>query len=149
MKSSNALVEILLTSNAQILGVTGDEHPFYQYYRDYGLPVSFSTDDEGVSHFPYTDEWLYARTHYSDLTYQDMVTLARYSLQYSFMKGEPLWRDLAGSKVVMQCEGLMPGLPDPPEPCRAFLSGSPKASMQWKYEAELAEYDRQYGSLLR
>ena len=35
MKKNNTMVEINFTSNAQILGVTGDKHPFLKYYRKY------------------------------------------------------------------------------------------------------------------
>ena len=45
MKRNNTLVEIPFTSNAQILGIAGEEHPFVQYFRKYGVPAAFSTDD--------------------------------------------------------------------------------------------------------
>jgi adenosine deaminase len=76
MRRNDVLVEILLTSNAQILGVTGNDHPFPQYFRERRLPVAFSTDDEGVSYRNYTTEWLYAALRYN-LNYDELVTLAR------------------------------------------------------------------------
>jgi adenosine deaminase len=150
MKSSNALVEILLTSNAQILGVTGSRHPFPLYYKRYRVPTAFSSDDEGVSYADYTDEWIYAYLQYgSFFGFRDMVALARYSMQYSFMPGDPLWTDVASARIAGRCAGLTPGSPDPPDPCKSFLANSMKATMQWNYEAKLSDYEKHYGMLFK
>lgn len=144
MLLNNVLVEILFTSNAQILGVTGDEHPFPQYFRERRLPVAFSTDDEGVSYGNYTMEWLYAVIEY-DLTYDELVALARYSLQYNFLPGEPLWQDVASARIVDQCTGLQPGSIRISDRCQDFLKRSEKATQQWRYEAVLAQFTQRYG----
>jgi adenosine deaminase len=47
------LVEINLTSNDLILGVTGTHHPFTMY-RSYGVPVALSTDDPGIERIDLT-----------------------------------------------------------------------------------------------
>jgi adenosine deaminase len=144
MRRNDVLVEILLTSNAQILGVTGNDHPFPQYFRERRLPVAFSTDDEGVSYRNYTIEWLYAALKYN-LNYDELVTLARNSLQYNFLPGQPLWRDVAAAKTVDQCAGLQPGSTQLTDRCREFLQGSDKATQQWRYEAVLNQFTLEYG----
>src|SRR5438034_7427845 len=48
MAHDRIAVEINLTSNAVILGVKGHDHPL-SLYREAGVPVVLSTDDEGVS----------------------------------------------------------------------------------------------------
>jgi adenosine deaminase len=150
IKSKNALVEILFTSNAQILGVTGNQHPFPLYYERYHVPTSFSTDDEGVSYADYTDEWIYAYLQYrSFFGFGDMVALARYSLQYSFMPGDPLWADVASARIVSRCAGLPLGGANPPDPCKSFLAHSMKATMQWNYEAKLSKYEKRYGMIFK
>ena len=149
MKGSDTLVEIPFTSNAQILGVAGDRHPFPDYLRRYGVPVALATDDEGVSHSDFTAEWLYAFLAYG-LTYDEAVRLARASIQYGFLAGTPLWRDLSPATVAEPCAGLSPGGPVPPgSACAGFLAGSPRASVQWAYEARLARFDRDHGPALR
>ena len=50
MAARNVMVEINLTSNDQILGVSGDDHPL-PIYMKYGVPVAISSDDEGRSAF--------------------------------------------------------------------------------------------------
>lgn len=75
-------VEICLTSNDLILGVNGDRHPF-PVYRKYGVPVVIATDDEGVSRSDMTHEYLRAVESYR-LSYADLKTIVRDSLQYSF-----------------------------------------------------------------
>lgn len=146
MKKSNTLVEVPLTSNAQILGVAGHEHPFVQYFRKYGVPVAFSTDDAGVSYTDYTSAWIYAVGQYR-LTYDEAVRLARASLQYSFLPGQSLWDDSA--TIAAQCKGVVAGSATPGEPCGGFLAKNAKAGVQWRFEGELAEFDREYGASLR
>lgn len=143
MKQNDALVEIMFTSNAQILGVAGDDHPFMQYAR-YGVPMAFSTDDEGVSYANYTDEWIYAFMKYG-LSGDDLQRLGRESLQHSFIPGAPLWLDLRAGKTVGQCAGVTPGIPDPPDKCREFLGASARAKAQWDYEARLTGYWQSHG----
>jgi adenosine deaminase len=46
MAKKNVLVEICLTSNDVILGVSGDRHPLPLYMK-YGVPVALATDDRG------------------------------------------------------------------------------------------------------
>jgi adenosine deaminase len=37
MRRNNTAVEINFTTNTQIFGVAGDEHPFPHYFRKYGI----------------------------------------------------------------------------------------------------------------
>ncbi len=148
MKQNSTLVEVPFTSNAQILGVTGVDHPFYQYFRVYGVPVAFSTDDEGVSYADYTSEWIYARFEYN-LSFPDMVTLGRTSLQYSFLPGDSLWQDASFTSVVSQCAKETLGSANPGEPCKSYLAKNAKAGTQWRYEGQLVDFDNEYGGALR
>ena len=69
MAERNIMVEICLTSNAVILGVSGPQHPLSEYMRA-DVPVALATDDEGKydgtlvipSAVPLGDYDLYART---------------------------------------------------------------------------------------
>ncbi|MCJ7788328.1 MAG: adenosine deaminase, partial [Methyloceanibacter sp.] len=56
MADKGVLVEINLTSNADILKVRGKDHPF-STYRKFGVPVALSTDDEGVARIDLTNEY--------------------------------------------------------------------------------------------
>jgi len=57
MAANHVLVEISLTSNDVILGVSGKDHPFLMY-RMFGVPVALATDDEGVSRIDLTHEYV-------------------------------------------------------------------------------------------
>ena len=59
MAEHNVLVEVCLTSNEVILGVSGDDDPL-RIYMQYGVPVALATDDEGVSRSDMTHEYLRA-----------------------------------------------------------------------------------------
>jgi len=50
------LVEICLTSNDEILGVRGEQHPLPVYMR-YRVPVALATDDQGVARSDMTHEY--------------------------------------------------------------------------------------------
>lgn len=146
LRDRNVLVEVPFTSNAQILGVAGDDHPFTQYFRKYGVATSFATDDEGVSHSNYTSEWVYAYKQYR-LQYAEAVNLARSSLQYSFLPGSPLWLSVPRGQMAAPCAGQTPGSPVAPgSACSAFLQASAKASAQWDLEERLVRYHQTYGA---
>ena len=70
MAERNVLVEIALTSNDLILGVSGDDHPL-PIYMKYGVPVALASDDEGVSRSDMTHEYLRAVESYH-LSYADV-----------------------------------------------------------------------------
>lgn len=90
----HTLIEVPLTSNEQILQVSGPDHPF-PLYRRHGVPTALATDDPGVSRGDITEEYQKATTRY-DLGYRDLKELARNSLEYGFLPGRSLWRDRDG-----------------------------------------------------
>jgi adenosine deaminase len=95
MRQRHVLVEINLSSNDQILGVRGSDHPFNAYRRA-GVPLALSTDDEGVARSHLTAEFQRAVLTYK-LSYADVKELARNSLRYSFLDDSakaPLQQDL-------------------------------------------------------
>jgi adenosine deaminase len=53
MAAKQVLVEINLTSNEDVLGVSGKSHPFPIYCK-FGVPVALSTDDEGIERIDLT-----------------------------------------------------------------------------------------------
>jgi len=85
MARDGVLVEINITSNESILGVRDDRHPF-EMYRRAGVPVCLTTDDEGVSRSNLTMEYVKAVMRY-DLGYDDIKTISRDCLEYSFLPG--------------------------------------------------------------
>jgi adenosine deaminase len=143
-----AIVEVPMTSNAQILGVTGDEHPFPLYFRNYNVPVCFATDDEGVSYNNFSNEWIYAYSFYR-LSYDELLTLARNSLQYSFLQGEPLWTDTVSGEINSRCANDRPGAAPQSDDCKTFLNGNDKAALQWLHEMELHDFSNKYEALFR
>ena len=82
MRIKNILVEVNLTSNDVILGIKGEWHPF-PIYRNFGVPTTLSTDDEGVNRSDLTREYLKAVLEY-DLNYTDVKELSRNGLIHAF-----------------------------------------------------------------
>ncbi|MGB8917940.1 MAG: adenosine deaminase [Candidatus Sulfotelmatobacter sp.] len=143
MAERNVLVEIALTSNDMILGVSGDDHPL-PIYMKYGIPVALATDDEGVSRSDLTHEYLRAIESYR-LSYVDLKRMARQSLEHSFLPGQSLWTD---TKLVFRMAPACAGdaaTPDKPSAaCEQFLASSERARMQWKLESEFAKFEKKY-----
>ena len=79
------LVEINLISNLLLNYVSSyEQHPFPEYLR-IGIPVALSTDDRGMWDSTMTDEFFVAVTEF-DLSWDEIKTLSRNSLQYSFVQ---------------------------------------------------------------
>src|SRR5258706_149887 len=78
MTAKRVMVEINLTSNDMILGIIGKNHPL-PMYRQFGVPVALSTDDEGVSRIDLTNEYVRAVETY-DFKYADLKRMARTGL---------------------------------------------------------------------
>ncbi len=143
MARRHVLVETPLTSNAQILGVSGSAHPF-QRYRAAGVPIALATDDAGVSRIDLTHEYEFAATGY-DLRYRALKNLSRASLEHAFLPGASLWRAPGVYRLRPACAAASPGAGAAPARCRAFLRASAKATVQWKQEVRLRRFERRYG----
>jgi adenosine deaminase len=86
MARDHVAVEINLTSNAVILGVSGATHPL-ALYRRAGVPVVLSTDDQGILRTDLTNEYARAATE-QGLRYGDLKQIARTSLDQAFVSAE-------------------------------------------------------------
>src|SRR5437660_8743903 len=91
MARRNVMVEICLSSNNTILGISGAQHPLATYLK-YGVPVALATDDEGVSRSEISREYLRA-VEDQGLGYLQLKMLDRNSLEYAFISGVSLWSD--------------------------------------------------------
>jgi adenosine deaminase len=141
MAARNVMVEINLTSNGQILGVSGEDHPL-PIYMKYGVPVALSSDDEGVARSDMTHEYLRAVETYH-LSYPDLKRMTRQSLEHSFLSGQSLWASTKGTfRPVAVCASDVAGKPS--HACSEFLAQSEHAREQWKLEAAFAEFERKF-----
>jgi len=141
MAKYNVMVEICLTSNDVILGVSGAQHPLRQYIRA-GVPVALATDDEGVARSDMTHEYLRGAQD-QGLTYLQLKKMARTSIEHAFVPGPSLWREGNDFVVVKQCAGDIPGRASTSAGCRQWLQGSEKARLQWKLEEQFRDFEAQ------
>ncbi len=133
-------MEINLTSNDVILGVSGKDHPFL-LYRKFGVPVALSTDDEGVSRIDLTHEFVRAVLTY-DLHYADLKQMVRTSLEHGFLPGPSLWNAPdAFTRVVSACLQDSLGADKFSSRCADFLRSSEKASQQWELERRFRAFE--------
>ena len=133
MAANHVMVEINLTSNDVILGITGYDHSF-QTYRKYKVPIALSTDDEGVSRVDLTHEYARAVETFA-LSYGDLKQIVRTSIEHSFLPGASLWRERDKfTRTVDDCFGEPLGAEKPSSKCAAFLQSSERARQQWELE---------------
>ncbi len=142
MAQQQIAVEINLTSNADILGVEGDEHPF-PLYRQYSVPLVLSTDDEGVSRIDLTHEYQRAVQTFK-LSYGDLKALSRNALSYSFLAGESLYSDNTRGRRSAACAKNNPATPDRSDACQRFLDSSEKARLQWRLEQAFLNFEAKF-----
>ena len=140
MAANHVMVEINLTSNEVILGVSGKDHPFL-LYRMFGVPVALSSDDEGVSRIDLTHEYVRAVQTY-DLHYADLKRMVRTSMEHSFLPGASLWSAPdAFSRVVSACSQDSPGADKFSSRCADFLGSNEKAGQQWELERRFRAFE--------
>jgi adenosine deaminase len=142
MARRNVMVEICLSSNDLILGISGANHPLATYL-EYGVPVALATDDEGVSRSEISMEFLKAAED-QGLGYVQLKTVARNSLQYSFIAGQSLWSDGRKFAPVVQCARDIEDMKVTSNSCRQFLAGSEKARLQWQLEQDFHAFEREW-----
>ena len=142
MARRNVMVEICLSSNDLILGISGARHPLATYL-EYGVPLALATDDEGVSRSEISMEFLKAAED-QGLGYVQLKTMARNSLQYSFIAGESLWTDGRKFVPVVQCARDVEDMKLTSSGCRQFLAGNDKARLQWQLEQDFNAFEREW-----
>ncbi len=138
MAAKHVMIEINLTSNDVILGITGYEHPF-RMYRNYKVPVSLSTDDEGVSRIDLTHEYERAVETFA-LSYGDLKNMVRTSIEHSFLPGASLWREPDKfDHMVDDCAADAFG--EHSSKCSQFLQSSERAQQQWELERRFRAFE--------
>lgn len=141
MATKKILVEICLTSNDVILGVSGPRHPLLAYLR-YGVPVAVASDDPGVSRSSMTHEYQRAVETYG-FSYAQLKEFVRASLTYSFLPGESIWINPGNAKNAV-CAAENPRADKVSAACRSLLSRSEKAKAQWELEKSFADFEAKF-----
>ncbi len=142
MARRKVLVEVCPTSYALLLSAPGVPHPLPLYLK-HGVPVALATDDVGVARSDATAEFMRAVERFG-LTYPQLKTMVRNSLEYSFLDGASLWADAARFRPTGACAADRPGSAAPSAPCRRFLAGSERARLQWKLEADFLRFEKRF-----
>jgi adenosine deaminase len=137
MAAREVAVEICLTSNDVILGVSGKAHPLNLYIAS-GVPVSLATDDPGVSRDDMTNEYMRAVQEHG-LGYDMLKHLARNSLEYSFAEGASLWASKKYDGYAEPCADRAPRAD-----CEKFLAANTKARIEWRLEQRLRDFEAKW-----
>jgi hypothetical protein len=133
MAARPVAVEVCLTSNDVILGVTGRQHPLRLYLRS-GVPVVLATDDPGVARTDMTTEWQRAVEEHG-VSYADLKRFARNSIEFSFIEGASLWSSPGYRSFVAACSETRA------DGCQSYLEANVKAGVQMRLEQRLREFE--------
>jgi adenosine deaminase len=87
MKEKEIPVEILLTSNEQILNISGPEHPV-SVYLSHDVPVILATDDPGVEYTNLTQEYVLFTLNHPDVPYDEIREMNKNSIPIQFLSDE-------------------------------------------------------------
>ena len=136
MASRNVLVEVCLSSNAQILEVSGAAHPLAQYLAHH-VPVALATDDQGVSRSSLAGEIVRA-VEDQHLGYLELKAMARASLEHSFLPGASLFTSVSPPTLVAACD---PIAATPTTACQAVLDASERAAAQYELERRFVVFE--------
>lgn len=136
MHDKNIAVEINLTSNEKILGLSGKAHPL-NYYLKHEVPVVLSTDDEGVLRTDLTHQYVKAVIEH-DLDYPAIKQINRNALTYSFLPGKSLWANASKGELILACHDLHS------KTCLDFIANNEKATLQRQLELKLQEFEDQF-----
>jgi adenosine deaminase len=121
--------------------VGGDLLPIYMHA---GVPVSLATDDEGGIRSDLTETFLRAVQGYH-VDYYGLKKLVRDSLEHGFMGGADLWAGPERFDAMVPACNRQPLTPQPASPaCRAFLSTSLRATLEWKEEVAFARFESRF-----
>jgi hypothetical protein len=142
MAKEKILVEICLTSNDSILGVSGARHPLPVYLR-FGVPVALATDDAGVSRSTMSQEYQRAVETYS-LSYPQLKKIARASLEFSFLPGTSLWANFDKLREADVCARSAGKAKSQSSSCRQLLSTSDKAKAEFELEKAYADFESRF-----
>jgi adenosine deaminase len=138
MAKNKILVEVCLSSNAQILLIDGSAHPLAKYLAA-GVPVALSTDDEGVSRSSMTGEYTRAVSD-QKLGYVQLKQLGRNSLEYSFLPGDSLYTDFASLTIATACADST----TPSAACTTYLNANARAAAEWELERRTRVFEAQF-----
>lgn len=141
MAANHVLVEVCLSSNDQILEVSGAAHPLATYLAA-GVPVALATDDQGVSRSSMAGEYQRAALD-QHLTYRQIKTMARNSLEHAFVPGPSLWTTVGTPNAACAATDTMAVGDLPNASCTAYLATSERATLQWDLEGRFLGFESQ------
>ncbi len=142
MARRKILVEFCPGSYELLLSAPGVPHPLPLWLK-YGVPVALATDDVGVARSDTIAEYMRAVRRFQ-LTYPQLKTMVRNSLEYAFLDGASLWADAGRFRRVAACALDRPDGSKLSPPCQRLLDGSERARLQWKLEAAFARFENQF-----
>lgn len=144
MSKNKIPVEICLTSNEIVLGISGKNHPF-NLYKKYNVPMVICTDDEAVSRGNIVIEYLKAIERY-DINYSELKGLIKNSLEYSFLEGESLYvnrnceifrTEFSGIETIEELEKRIVAN-------KNLILLNKKLKIQLELEKKILEFERNY-----
>jgi len=134
----NVMIEICLSSNNLILGISGPQHPLAAYMK-HGVPVALATDDLYVA-------VCVVRLGYASNAFGFAydAKAGRMLARGSAIAGGSLWSDARRFVPVPQCSQDVVAMKLTSTACRQYQDNNAKAKLQWNLEEEFWDFERQH-----
>jgi adenosine deaminase/adenosine deaminase CECR1 len=117
-----------------ILCINGVDHPLLDYQEAH-VPTVLASDEGGAG-TDLSEQFLLTMRRYR-LSYGAHKTMARNSLEYSFLPGQRLWAPDSYRTRTNACRSRRA----PSTGRKAFLASSAKARQQWQLEIDLDRFE--------
>jgi hypothetical protein len=112
-------------------------------YLGAGVPVSLSTDDEGVGRINLTYRFTQAVLHYH-IDYLGLKKMVRNSLEHSFIGGADLWSAPDDYTSMVPACSNQPVTANPSAACASYLAASPRAKLEWQEEVAFNDFEARF-----
>lgn len=132
IREKNVCIEICMSSNEHILGLTASKHPIQQYL-EMGVPVTLNTDDEGINRSNLTHEFALAVESYK-LPYSQAKQFVIAAAEHAFVPGESVSSD--SLKHILHEEHISTSQPRGKQEVL-----SPKVKLQLKVARAFAKFE--------
>ena len=140
MRDHHIAVEVCLTSNQRLLGISGNESSILTYYH-HGIPIVLCTDDEGILRTNLTKQFEIAVNRYH-FSYPELKNIVRNSIYYSFLPGKNLWETNNFQSVKKICRNDFYRRKLQTNQCKKYLLINQKAQMEWNLEMQLSQFEK-------
>lgn len=138
MRKNNIAVEVCLSSNDKILGLTGKDHPVHTYVKE-KVKVVIGSDDPGVNQEDLNDQFYRLATEHN-FSLDRLIEFTRNGLECSLLTGDSIFIEGNTSKFHPLFQGVDCQEWQPSHEAVEYMKNSLRAAEQVSHERDLVAF---------